>query len=246
MESPSISKKGVQVVNHPTDIPEGIVAKRRGELILLNLMGTGIARTECPNMEKDALTEEAPPKLNHPTKDRPQPPHRRLPSKAIFRANTSRTFYSSKSGVPDPTGLSFIHKEDLLKVLLHGIQSYLEQSKKGTTTSEEDGWFSMFRHGSHGKGMALTLKGKFEDAESLRALVNDLDEFFLDPDTRFNNHSLASYLLDAINAELINKSQLNFRLASGEHYTKCYWGVMEKQLEKNFIEDTIRCDQSKI
>lgn len=158
--------------------------------------------------------------LQHLTRYRPRDPRRRLPSR------NKRRFFCS--------GNSFVFKEgDFKDVLLQALKDYKNQSKEGDTTSRDPGWFSTWRHGSYGQDKAEAMEEKLKKVNSLQEVIGELDEFFTDRSTRFHNHSLASYLLDALNSALENKAQSSFRPGSGEHCSQLSWCSIKKQLEKD-------------
>jgi hypothetical protein len=91
-----------------------------------------------------------------------------------------------------------IQKNNILDAALKAVNSYLEWSEKGIQHRGVNGWFTWLRHGQFGRDRANALKYSLQNNSSLQQIQTAIDDFFNKPYTRFNNHSLASFLLDEL------------------------------------------------
>lgn len=208
-------------------IPVGIVAERRAQLIEANFLGTG--KNHAKSNETSTPTTV---KLDHPNRSRSRgAPNRRLPSKHFSTSRVGSTLFSPNKLEEKSEPSSGISVKTITETLLKGIKGYLNQDKQGSTTSEEKGWWTELRHGAYGKEKATAMETLFNQVESLPSLCHGLDQFFSDSYTRFHNHSLASYLLDALNTVLNDHALPTQQPKSGEHYSFEYWNTIKAQLE---------------
>ncbi len=91
-----------------------------------------------------------------------------------------------------------IQKNKILDAALKAVNSYLEWSEKGIQHRGVNGWFTWLRHGQYGRDRANALKDSLQHNSSLQQIQTAIDDFLNKPYTRFNNHSLASFLLDEL------------------------------------------------
>lgn len=95
-------------------------------------------------------------------------------------------------------------------------------NKKKPRDGVINGWFTFFRHGSHGKKNAEQLKYMLEE-KSLNGIMTSLNNYFNQPDTNFNNHSLAPYLLDSLNDLLKSLEQPSTQPENDTKYGITSW-----------------------
>ncbi|WP_367607792.1 hypothetical protein [Legionella sp. W05-934-2] len=220
-------------INHHSQIPAGIVETRKSELIDRRLFGASSLPSQSPAPQplttgKSPVEETKAPKLKHLNLDRPMGPKRQLPSK--YQRHASSEAISQTMGTISSTSDSIIPK-GLIVALTEGLTNYANQSKNGSTTSNDLGWLSGFRHGNSGKDKALEMVAMFKAACSKKEVIDMLDKFFTNPSTRFHNHSKSSYLLDALNKLLGSQSMHYYKPNIGEHYTLGHWGLIKNELE---------------
>ncbi len=91
-----------------------------------------------------------------------------------------------------------IQKNNILDAAHKAINSYLEWSEKGIQHRGINGWFTWLRHGQYGRDRANALKYSLQNNSSLQQIQTAIDNFLNSPRTGFNNHSLASFLLDEL------------------------------------------------
>ena len=203
------------MTRHSLDIPQGVVEERKSALISMHFMGTGYHQEKpTQNQQTQGLT--------HLTLSRPPGPSgRKLPNKQanLKRKNTSSTTIDS-----DMT-------QGSVQTLQTGITGYLQQNKQGSTPRQEAGWLTSWRHGEYGKNKATALDEQFNHVNSKACLFKALDEYFSDANTRYNNHSLAAYLLDALNTLLEQNHKSGQWPKSGEQYTHNSWQGIKSELE---------------
>ncbi len=79
------------------------------------------------------------------------------------------------------------------------ISSYLEWSENTTVqTRGSNGVFTRLRHGEKGRLRARELSDQIKATLSLDAKISIIDALLKDKNTRFHQHSLASFLLDEL------------------------------------------------
>ncbi|MBA2710694.1 MAG: hypothetical protein H0U57_08905 [Tatlockia sp.] len=88
----------------------------------------------------------------------------------------------------------------IAKAALEGIKNYLDWSEKRVRNRGTNGWFTRLRHGQEGRDRARELSSKLGADSPLLETQSVINTFLNNPYTRFNNHSLASYLLDSLTA----------------------------------------------
>ncbi|KTD18806.1 Uncharacterised protein [Legionella lansingensis] len=208
-----------QAVDEKYSIRQGIVTESKEELIRLKFNGLGIPKNHdsisLPHDEKkdnrlqhnspepkritqikkeeSASTRAKTPDLIHLTKSRPKIPARRKPTRR------GTTFFDSATEKSLELSESTIHLDDLKQAILAAEKKYHEYYQLGTESRQPNGWFSRFwfRHGSVGQEKA----GAFLDNITLKsssALLTKLGAFLNHSETRYNNHSFASYTLDEL------------------------------------------------
>jgi pyruvate/2-oxoacid:ferredoxin oxidoreductase beta subunit len=70
----------------------------------------------------------------------------------------------------------------------------------GTDSRDNAGWFSWWRHGTSGQSKAKELQnGSKEQPDSLSILIK-LRNHFVGSKTKYENHSLSSFILDELNS----------------------------------------------
>ncbi|KTD78477.1 hypothetical protein [Legionella waltersii] len=235
------------IINKPSDIPEGLVAKRKAELLRTKQEESLTLQNSIHNQEHQQNTgehESVNPQLVHPTRERSQIKHR--PPSSFHSSSSPKTLF--------PMSKEIIHKEpatsinsgliktedeppsslwtDLINALTKAVDNYTKGKKEGTTPSEEYGWFSWLRHGEKGGSKANELRGEARDTTNVDALLTVLHLFFLDSSTRFNNHSLAPYVVDELNNLLVNYALKPFLLKLGAQYDINSWLYIKKQLNQ--------------
>lgn len=87
-------------------------------------------------------------------------------------------------------------QETLTKTALGAIDLYLDWSNSESNSSDLNGFFSSIRHGQAGRDRAQSLKQSITSQKSYHGAVEVIETFLNDPKTRYNRHSMASYLLN--------------------------------------------------
>ncbi|KTD42201.1 hypothetical protein [Legionella parisiensis] len=231
-------------------IPKGLVAQRRKELIaakersrlkaaslntthLINLTPLYSITPDTKAVSNDPIplnatainalpsTKES---LTHLTKSRPKIEHRN-PSQRKSNSLAHDLFKNNESHLGDTTDLDL--NGDWLNVLKKTIvgawTAYKQYYELGINTRQPNGWFSWWRHGDGGQKKAETLKNKAEASVDLEMIMQQMEGFFEDSSTRYENHSFASYLFEEFN-RLLQKPH------EGTTYSKEHWFVIAEQL----------------
>lgn len=237
------------IINKPSDIPKGLVAKRKAELLLAKLEES-LKLEESINRESESHTKEEnseslKPRLTHLTNDRPKIKHR--PPSSFSYTNSASTLFSSsedeKKEEELPISIADHEKKtedkpytsiwtDLITALSRAVNNYTKKRMEGTTPSEAYGWFSWLRHGKAGEDKANDLNSEVQDTITVESLLNVLHLFFADSDTRYKNHSLASYVVDELNKLLIQYALKPFVLKLGAQYDINSWFHIKNQLSQ--------------
>ncbi|VEG91098.1 hypothetical protein [Legionella spiritensis] len=240
-------------------IPEGIVAAKKEEIRLAKLAEQEKYRLEAAKEDKNSqpmadtpetgkenegenkddlmLGMPASGKLKHPTRTRPRHQHRR-PSVGFSYAGPS--FDPEKA---EEKTMAAISRERLLEVLDTGFENYKKAVITGSTPGRPRGWLSSWRHGTAGDEKASTFQTTLHDAQTTEDVLKELDAFFSYKYTRYENHSLAAYLLDGINRGLQTFSLPSFVPDEKQHYDRDCWqrmktvlsGGMPEEIEQNTI-----------
>ncbi|STY28568.1 Uncharacterised protein [Legionella wadsworthii] len=223
-----MGKNNKQIVsngdNHHFGIPEGLVSRRKDEVIaqkkMANLKATNTNNTHCPT------PNQAKP-LTHLTKSRPKIAHRK-PSRALHHLSTSEAGFFSKIE-------KMVHESsnpEWLKVIQCCISEawrhYKNYYVRGINTRQPNGWLSWWRHGNEGQERAEIFKKEVEAINNLDQLMKYIGLFFEDPDIRFENHSFASYLFEEFN-RLLRGPEYQFK--EDTIYCKNDWYQISEQLK---------------
>ncbi|WP_058526380.1 hypothetical protein [Legionella erythra] len=83
----------------------------------------------------------------------------------------------------------------LFDAITSGIKSYNNKEERDGVVN---GYFTLFRHGQHGKMKANELQDSLAK-KSFSDMLHLLNDYFNSSDAHYNNHSLATYLLDKLN-----------------------------------------------
>lgn len=239
--------------NNTFDIPTGLVAKRREELIKAGFSGYGakttghtssdqiqnnstIEEVTAPNTFETDLTEPAQDKF--PTLHRPMMATRRLPSreKGSFSRSKNILFVATDdSGTPDLMNQEQSNP-NLVALLKHSVNKanshYQEHLAHGLHQLNESGWLSWLRHGDEGQKHAEELNDELQKLDSVESILKKLNTFFRKPDTRYHYHSLTSYLLNELNTLLENLHYKSYRPEATEHYQIKSWSCVAIELHK--------------
>ncbi|HAT1775492.1 hypothetical protein D7217_10355 [Legionella pneumophila] len=238
------------IINKPSDIPKGLVAKRKAELLLAKLE-EAIKSQESLNREseshaKEDNSESLKPRLTHPTSERPKINHR--PPSSFSYTNSESTLFispkeeklereepslsisSDKKKVVDKSSTSIW--TELIAALSRAVDNYSHKRMEGTTPSEAYGWFSWLRHGKAGEDKAGELASEARGTSTVDSLLTLLHHFFADSNTRYNNHSLAPYVMDELNKLLIQYALKPFILSLGTQYDLNSWVHIKNQLSQ--------------
>lgn len=215
-------------VSNKFNIPVGIVARRREELIAAKLAAL-VATPESQQVKPLGIEErESVTRLNHLTESRPIIPHR-PPTRRHHRE-----FLSAQNPQAEITNPA--QEVALLPLLKNAISfaenAYREQYQQGTNHRKAPGWFSYWRHGDDGQQRAGDIFVSVEKSDTAESILHELDVFFNDPLTRYNNNSFASYLLDELNKLVQSLSFRGCNLSDGEPYNSNSWKVVAEQLIK--------------
>lgn len=89
-------------------------------------------------------------------------------------------------------------QKEIRSAALKGITNYLNWSVGGLRNRGANGWFTWFRHGEEGQKRARDLQSELERVLNLEEMQIIINKFLENPATRFNNHSLATYLVDSL------------------------------------------------
>lgn len=96
------------------------------------------------------------------------------------------------------TSTNDLQKNRIRDAALTAINNYLDWSEKGNKHRGANGWLTWFRHGQYGQVRANNLKERLEKNPSLEEIQIIINGFLQNKNTRFNQHSLASFLLDEL------------------------------------------------
>jgi hypothetical protein len=91
------------------------------------------------------------------------------------------------------------HQRNIIrKAALTAISNYLDWSEKGNKHRGANGWFTLFRHWQSGRDRAYDLERSLQKNPSLEDIQTLINDFLQNKNTHFNQHSLASFLLDEL------------------------------------------------
>lgn len=252
------------IINKPSDIPKGLVAKRKAELLLAKLeeaiKSQESLNRESENHAKEDHSESLKPRLTHPTSERPKINHR-PPSSFSYTNSDSSLFTSAKEEKTEEEASSVSLSNDKKKVeenssksiwteliaaLSRAVDNYTNKKKEGTTPSEAYGWFSWLRHGKAGEDKAGGLASEARTTSTVGSLLTLLHHFFADSTTRYNNHSLAPYVMDELNKLLVQYALKPFILSLGAQYDLSSWLHIKNQLGQLADKEEIQEKQSPV
>ncbi|WP_392537290.1 hypothetical protein [Legionella sp. 227] len=215
------NKKQITLIekNNNFDIPTGLVAQKRAELI---------AAKERSSLKALAPMNTNP--LTHLTKSRPKFEHRK-PSPKRRKANGLALDFFKKNEQKAGESADMDLTTDSLKVLKKSIEdawtAYNKYYELGVNTGQPNGWFSWWRHGVDGQKKAKSVKNAALASDNPDVVMKQMELFFEDPNTRFENHSFASYLFAEFNRLLHGQE---YKLQAGIIYDKKYWYTIAEQL----------------
>ncbi|MCW8410486.1 hypothetical protein OQJ13_16015 [Legionella sp. PATHC035] len=205
--------------NNNFAIPTGLVAQKRAELI---------AAKEQSSLRALAPVDATP--LTHLTKSRPKFEHRK-PSPKRRKANQLALDFLKKNEQIPSESPDRDSTTDSLKVLKKSIEdawiAYNKYYELGVNTGQPNGWFSWWRHGVHGQKKAQSVKSAALASDNPDVIMQLMERFFEDPNTRFENHSFASYLFNEFNRLLQGDE---YKLQAGKTYDSNYWYTIAEQL----------------
>lgn len=153
--------------------------------------------------------------LVNPTRTRPLPPRRRLPT----NRHDGKTF-----------------TEQLNKATMLGIAKYVEHKATGKYARAEPGYWSKYRHRGEGQERAGEFSYRIRYKEDPLMI---LEEFLQAGELRFEIHSLPSFVLD----EYVKLLQKNYGSAceveKHQHYDKKILGTVIKLLRQVKEQQTV-------
>ncbi|HHF0524156.1 TPA: hypothetical protein ACTUT5_000593 [Legionella anisa] len=91
-----------------------------------------------------------------------------------------------------------LQRNIIRKSALTAIANYLDWSEKGNKHRGANGWFTWFRHWQSGRDRAYDLQRSLQKNPSLEDIQIIINGFLQNKKTHFNQHSLASFLLDEL------------------------------------------------
>ncbi|MCE0722930.1 MULTISPECIES: hypothetical protein [Legionella] len=232
-------------------IPTGLVAQRRAELIAakersrlsaislnttyldtIPLNANGIPHNPPIPLNPTSINAIPPGKasLTHVTKSRPKIEHRN-PSRPQRKSNSFPQDFFKKNEPKHSESIDADLTKDWLNVLKKTIGNaqiaYKKYYELGINTRQPNGWFSWWRHGPDGQKKAELVKAEAEASPNIDAIMQQMQRFFEDPDTRCENHSFASYLFAEFNC-LVQGDE--YKPQEETIYDKEYWYTVAKQL----------------
>lgn len=98
----------------------------------------------------------------------------------------------------------------LFEAITAGIKSYNNKEEREGVVN---GYFTLFRHGQHGKMKASELQESLSK-KSFSGMLHLLNDYFNSSDAHYNNHSLATYLLDKLN-DFVTSLDSNYQPETG-------------------------------
>ncbi|MCL9684931.1 hypothetical protein [Legionella maioricensis] len=219
-------------LNNELGISKGAVAQRRAELIAAKFSGyAGIMPNKVPVVKPLAGTPiESGKALSHPTRSRPvfshRPPSRRKDTRVHFFAEKVENS-NELTSPPLAANLAGLLK----KAISDAERCYREHYQNGSCSRQPNGWFSWWRHGAAGQEKAGEVCVTAQEEDTCDSLLDKMRLFFDSPETRYNNHSFASYLLDELDKLLHHFSLPGCKVEEGA-YDKDSWFAVAVQLGK--------------
>ncbi|HHT0605260.1 TPA: hypothetical protein ACTXXA_002691 [Legionella anisa] len=234
-------------------IPTGLVAQRRAELIAAKerdrLSATSLDTTQLNATplyiippDANAVSHTPPPlnttpinalppskaSLTHLTKSRPKIEHRN-PSQRQSNSLTHDFFKNNepKHGEAMDLGLNGDWLNVLKKTICRAWIAYKEYYELGINTRQPNGWFSWWRHRDEGQKKAEAIKNQAEASDNPEMIMQQMEGFFEDSYTRYENHSFASYLFEEFDRLLQGDK---YKPLEGTIHGKEYWYIIAEQL----------------
>ncbi|WP_454780460.1 hypothetical protein [Legionella sp. WA2022007384] len=207
------------------DIPTGLVAQRRAELIAakeqLRLKEMASINTDENNTNPRMLT--------HLTKFRPQIKHKK-PSRSQRNSTSMHDFFKTNEQIADEATDMDV-TVDWLKELKNTISdawvAYSNYYKLGINNRQPNGWFSWWRHSDDGQKRAERINDEALASEDTNKIMIQMERFFEEPSTRYENHSFASYLFEKFD-RLLERHE--YKPQPEIIYDKNYWHTIAAQL----------------
>ncbi|PWY55000.1 hypothetical protein DGG96_13885 [Legionella qingyii] len=210
------------------DIPPGLVAQRRAQLIAAREQSR---LTSVTFIDPDTNNTHTKP-LSHLTKSRPQIKHKN-PSRTRRKLNASSHDFLKKNEQITGCATDINLTVDWLKELKNTISgawiAYSNYYKLGINTRQPNGWFSWWRHTEDGQIRAEKINNEAEASDNTDIIMKQMEQFFEDPSTRYENHSFATYLFEQFN-RLLERHE--YKPRQGIIYDKNYWHTIAEQLHR--------------
>lgn len=243
-------------------IPKGLVAQRREELLaakeqsrlraaslnttplnatpLYSILPGANAVSNNPIPLNTTPINALPPSkasLTHLTKSRPRIEHRN-PSQRKSNSLSHDFFKKNEQKSCESTGIGLTKDWlNVLKITIGKAQTaYKKYYELGINTRQPNGWLSWLRHGPDGQKKADSIKTKAEASQSIDIILQQLEQFFEDPDTRYENHSFASYLFVEFN-RLLQGNKYKAKPQEETLYDKNDWYKIVEQLRPLMTEE---------
>ena len=103
--------------------------------------------------------------------------------------------------------------EQLQEAVNRAQQNYAEHYQDNSIKARgQNGWFSWFHHGEEGQKNARQFKALCSTSNDI---YSDLEKLLSSPNTRYNRHSFASYLLDELSTVLENNNKDGLKKTNG-------------------------------
>ncbi|QMT59478.1 hypothetical protein [Legionella sp. PC997] len=205
------------------DIPTGLVAQRRAELIAAREQSR---LKEMASIDTDNLN---PKPLSHLTKSRPQIGHKK-PSRRRKTSESTSDFFKQNEQISSKVREIKV-PVDWLNALKTTISdawvAYNNYYKLGINTRQANGWFSWWRHTEDGQKRAERINKEAQASDDPHKIMEQLGLFFEAPFTRYENHSFATYLFEEFNKLLERHEQ---KPRESVVFDNNYWHKISEQL----------------
>lgn len=109
--------------------------------------------------------------------------------------------------------------QQIIVALQQAQHKYAEWYKQEQQHRGPNGFFSWARHSSYGQTRALTLTNKIEDCTDTQTMMDSINQFLIDSETRYYRHSFASFLLDEL-TQIESTHWALLRADASNHYDK--------------------------
>ncbi|KTD31020.1 hypothetical protein Lmor_3127 [Legionella moravica] len=216
-------------VDNNFNIPQGLVAKKRDELLLAKISALVAAEQKETDVthQPEHTTIQTATRLSHPTQSRPILHHRR-PSRFNHQFFMEHQENMSEESSSD-SNLSVI--DHIKNAVVLAKECYASHTRSGEHPRHQSGWLTGWRHGGDGLEKAEELSRQIKILDSIDLILLNLSHFFMDVNTRYNNHSFASYLLDELNSVLERGGMSSYRSTADAPYDKFSWVNVSGQLK---------------